>query len=65
MIPYDYCCCCCGCCCYGGLFGVKIEPPGWSILRGDYGEIFGKLGKRFSTNNWHILLLVDLIPPER
>ena len=34
----------CGCCCCCWLFGVKLEPPGWSILRGGAGEIFEIFG---------------------
>ena len=39
--------------CYGcyWLFGAKIAPPGWSILRGDSGEIFVNLKGRLEVNN--------------
>ena len=55
----------CGCCCCCGLFGVKIEPPGWSILRGDSGEIFVNLKGRLEVNIGYITLLVDSVQPDR
>ena len=51
----------CGCCCW--LFGVKLEPPGWPILRGDYGKIFVK--RRLEANNEYIAFLVDSAQTER
>ena len=54
----------CGCCCCGWLYGVKLEPPGWSILRGGASKIFVKIWRKFSINNVYIMLLVDLEHPE-
>ena len=42
-----------------GLFRVKLEPPGWSNLRGGAGGIFVKLGGSLVINNMCIMLLVD------
>ena len=50
----------CGCCCCCWLFGVKLEPPGWSILRGGAGEIFVKNLEEISINNVYIMLIVDV-----
>jgi len=46
------------------LFGVKIEPPEWSILRGDASEIFTNLKGRLEVNNVCIMLFVDSVQPE-
>ena len=50
-----------GCC---RLFGVKIEPPGWSILRGDSGEIFVNPKGRLVVNDVCLVLFVDSVQPE-